>query len=239
MLAVMRRRMTEGERQVLARRLRSRAERTTTFLWRFLLTTCAVVLLAVVADLVLASADSEWYARTRWIVLGGAVTGVAVAIVSSREPARREALVRQDLAQGEVEVLDVEARAVWKFVDPKQPDSDYFLDLGEGEVLYLGGEWVYEASFPRAVLAYQELSREEVEAQRVFPCLMVRVERAPRSGVVLRLERRSDAVEPARVLAPADLSCAWWITDRVGPESLRFPGTLGTLAADLARVAEG
>ena len=233
------RRLTEGERRVLNDRMRPRSVVIGRMIVDFLAAAALMCIVVFGLDWGLSRGGVEWPTRDLFAAVGSVLGGVIWAAVSRRHLGARDRLIRSDLDEDRAEILDVRARDVWKYEEEGRPDEHYFFDLGDGELLLVGGQWVREASFPRAVLAYQVISHEELEAQRLFPCAAFTLVRAPHSGIVLRLERASEAITPGRSLGRSDLESSWWLRAGAYPESMCFRGTLETLDRDLARAVRG
>lgn len=78
---------------------------------------------------------------------------------------------KADLKQGVVEVLTIEASRAIKVKELKFEEIGFYLDIGEGNVLFLQGQYLYEH-----------------DAKHQFPCTRFVLTRAMRTGKVFDLK---------------------------------------------------
>jgi len=120
---------------------------------------------------------------------------------------RRRARVRKDRKTGQVEVVRVfEARLV-----EREPYNDegplYFFGIGEGKVLFLGGQWIFNYGTDRA-------DGDEDEARERkwrFPSSSFVVHRLPLSGEVIDIEVAGHPLEPEALLAGKGKAPEWLV----------------------------
>jgi hypothetical protein len=105
-----------------------------------------------------------------------------------------EDILRQMEAQGLVVSSDFEARRAFGIEESDDEGLHYFLDLGDGRVLYLTGQYLYD---------YEPISDEaELNQPRRFPCTAFTVRRHKTEGHVVEIVCRGTVIEP-EFIAPA------------------------------------
>jgi hypothetical protein len=165
----------------------------------------------------------------RWSVPVGFALGVAVAVaIHLREREADEAAettLRADTRAGQVEVWTVEATDVWEILPSEDEPFAYLLDLGDGRLLYLKGDYIEEAR-KRTCPAGEG-------APDPFPARAFRIVRGAGTGRPLHLEITGPPLEPSETMDPfagrASPLWEWSLSDG----DVR-PGRL----ADLARETE-
>jgi hypothetical protein len=164
----------------------------------------------------------------RVLVVCGAVVGFFAGLRSllrerrswSEQESLRRTLYQQDLTDGRVTVLHCIVLNAIEFLDVEEAPS-YFLDVGEGQVLFLNGQ-------------HLNLSPGETEdAEPAFPCTVFNMVQAPHSKLILDVEYLGKPLLPSRTLDPEGENLS----------NLYFPqdgeviaSTLPTLIDDLKRM---
>ncbi|HEY3963634.1 MAG TPA: hypothetical protein VGM05_03690 [Planctomycetaceae bacterium] len=105
-----------------------------------------------------------------------------------------EDILRQLEAQGLVVSSDFEARRAFGIEESDDEGLHYFLELGDGRVLYLTGQYLYD---------YEPISDEpELNQPRRFPCTAFTVRRHKTEGCVLEIVCRGTVIEPEFIAPP-------------------------------------
>jgi hypothetical protein len=147
-----------------------------------------------------------------------------------REAARKTAwlgVVHQDLENGIVEVLDAEVRDAVRVEGPEYDENtSYFLDAGEGQLVFVGYDTVWD------LLEQQGVELDDPGAREILPLRHVRIARAPRSGINFAVEFSGEWVPPLRVRK-------WFDRDEYKPLTGHvLAASLNTLEPDLRRLRE-
>ena len=117
-----------------------------------------------------------------------AVLGVLIDVVAARILLRDGSLERADLAEGEAEVVELTAQRVVDLGTRQHPALVF--DSGDGRMLFVAGPSLAELLAP---------------AGDNFPCSKVSVTRAPRSGVVLKIETGGQPLKPEKGHRPTGM----------------------------------
>jgi hypothetical protein len=122
---------------------------------------------------------------------------VALAAAAYRRLSKpRVDLLREWEEQGLLESTEYKATRAFQLEEWEDEGLHFFLELEDGSVLYLNGQYLYE---------YEEIVDDvEVPIPRRFPCTDFTVKRHRRSGDLADLICRGDAFEPETVAPPFD-----------------------------------
>ncbi len=142
------------------------------------------------------------------IGLGAIFPGWLYGVVR-RRLARDRATIGQDLAAGEAEVLDVTVERAWSL--PVEPT------LGPVFVVECGPTRIFLGTPDRRLFGLEPLPETAASDDLPFPTRTFRLHRAPRSGIVLKVERGAERV-PAASGTPPGFSLP-----RTWPESAVLP----------------
>jgi hypothetical protein len=105
-----------------------------------------------------------------------------------------EDILRQLEAQGLLVSSDFEARRAFGIAESDDEGLHYFLELGDGRVLYLTGQYLYD---------YEPISDEsELNQPRRFPCTAFTIRRHKTEGYVLEIVCRGTVIEPEFIAPP-------------------------------------
>ncbi len=105
------------------------------------------------------------------VALLGLVVGVLVALRMRRGRKRWTTPYALDLSEGEVEIATFEVRDAIRIEEFEDEGSQYYLQLADGGVLFLGGQYLYDP-----------------EAEGRFPSTRVRTTRTCHSRTLLDIE---------------------------------------------------
>ena len=159
--------------------------------------------------------------------------GVPAIGYAKYERAQRR-LGRADVRGGHAEEIVVEAeRAVALAVDHSSVDPAICIDIGEGKVLLLCGQWAWEPTIYGAATAAEEDPPwwNGLAAPHSFPSRQFRLTRLPATGKVLAIAVDGDYLQPegpvgidlAR-LGPRPSQILDGSLDRIGETLTRLPG---------------
>ncbi len=160
-------------------------------------------------------------------MLVGFALGVALAVAlhlrDSEEDEAAQKKLRSDTRAAEVEVWTVEATEAWEILPSEDAPFAYLLDLGDGRLLFLQGEYIEEAE-TRACPAGEG-------APHAFPARRFRIVRGAGTGRPLHLEITGPPLEPSETMDPfagrASPLWEWTLSDG----DIR-PGSLAELARE-------
>jgi hypothetical protein len=162
-----------------------------------------------------------------WLIVVGALTGFcvgAVIVLAVRLYQRSlERALAADVAAGQLEVLRVNAAEVVERQERHGEGPLYFFDVGGGQVLFLGGQWLND---PKTF----GFELPPPNSDTAFPVAQFQVVRAPLSGMVLSLELSGPPLAPSRKLPYKEVDVP------TSGDSLLFAGTLNSLAADVQKL---
>jgi hypothetical protein len=144
------------------------------------------------------------------VLLGcaGGALGIVGSIFAHRmfEKTRRES--RVDIATGEVEVIEVESPTVVQQEETGDEGPIYYFDIGDGKLLFLWGQWLYD---PHVYRVGDRSFVDEMEFESIadipdepdeppFPNSHFRIHRATHLGHVLSIELFGERLAPDRII---------------------------------------
>jgi hypothetical protein len=178
------------------------------------------ILITVMVGNILRFADRPFFG---WLVIASAALGLSVSILSVRfesqaasEARERERHIRE---QGQAEVLQCTVAGAIEVEEAEDEGPGYFLDVGEGQLLYLQGQYLLDY----VVDAENGTSR--------FPNRAVEVVRLQGSGSVLGVSMNEEAFTPSRLRRRLEKG------ECLPEDGELIPATLATLEEDLRRLA--
>ncbi len=131
---------------------------------------------------------------------------------------------QRDLAEGNVEVVHVEATAAAEVEEIEDLGLNFFLEIGESKLLFLSGQYLYDVAY--------EMDKNEVERPGRFPNTKFDLVRAPHSRQLLRFECLGEPLRLAKKYrVPRQEKHFFELQD-----GQIFPGTLSTLEQDLRKL---
>lgn len=105
-----------------------------------------------------------------------------------------EQVLRRLETEGLLVSTDYQARRAFGVEEPEDEGLHYFLELVDGRVLYLGGQYLYD---------YEPITDDpEVNQSRRFPCTEFTIRRHKAEGYVAEVVCRGTAIEPEFVARP-------------------------------------
>ncbi len=166
------------------------------------------------------------------LVAGLLVTASFTSIIRHRRDLARRTV--HGAEADPVEVIDVEANAALDIEAPGSTGPAVCLDVGNGQILMLYGQWLYDNQIYRAPRPEDDLGDEYwngLPTPHAFPATAFRLHRWDGSDQPFWIEILGDYLAPTET--PIQLRCG-------SPETLPgpweiFEGSLDTLQADLDR----
>lgn len=117
--------------------------------------------------------------------------------------------MRGDKAGAVAEVIDIENSRWVRNEEATNESPEYYFDIGDGKILVLGGQWLWD--FPTYGLEHPE--NEDTEESVPFPCSSFRVHRLQNHGLVLRIDLLSPPIPPEGEV-PDRAKLPAWLTKR-------------------------
>ncbi|HTF56156.1 MAG TPA: hypothetical protein VK661_02720 [Planctomycetota bacterium] len=166
---------------------------------------------------------ADWLGAPRTAVLvllalGGAAGFLFGLRAMRRFPAEIYAPYRRDLAEGELEIINCTIFEAVEVVPIDDEGTGYFLDVGDGALLFLQG---------------QDLDEDEDEAPRKHPRQRLHLVRSPYAGHDFEMEWSGDVVPPSRSVDSNEFGDVYVPTD-----GELIPAALHNLESDLKRLYE-
>jgi hypothetical protein len=161
--------------------------------------------------------------------------GVAFALLMALACAatifRMRRLAREDLERGEVQILYVKDPIVVRQDEYNDEGPILYFDIGEGKLLFLWGQWLFDAETYGAPV--EELPEDLDVPEHVnglpdpygFPSSEFKLARLPKTGDVLGIEVLGSHVPPARTIGRKEVK---W--SALGPSAI-LDGSLDALQA--------
>jgi hypothetical protein len=142
----------------------------------------------------------------------------------------RQPIYILDLKADRVEVVRCKAVNAIELEEIEDEGSTFFLDLGDGDILFLQGRYLYDLVWSED-LGKEDEDLDELEKKGKFPNREFNLVRALNSGGVLRIECLGKRFSPFKRLDPEAFEAP------LPKDGEIFKGTLSTLEEDLKRLS--
>jgi len=131
------------------------------------------------------------------LILGivGALAGIWPSILFFRAFARARTQSQGDVNLGAVEVFEVTDPIVVKQEEYNDEGPIYYLDIGEGKIMFLCGQWMFDPH-----IVPDGPSQVPDDETMAFPSSHFRLHRVPTSGDVIRVENLGKPVAPVKTI---------------------------------------
>jgi len=153
--------------------------------------------------------EDSWHSS----LLAGPVIGVlflllcVVALIVFNPPGSPwlvsdpEAYIRELEEKGLLAATDFRATRAFEVAEYEDEGSHYFIELEDGAVLYLNGQYLYD---------YEPVEDDpELNQPRQFPCTDFTIRRHRKQGFVVDVICRGHVLEPETVAPPLDDPAYW------------------------------
>jgi hypothetical protein len=174
--------------------------------------------------------QSVWGHRdvSRVFVFGTAlIAGIAVIERIWRAWKKRFKLpsaYQEDLEEGKVEVLHVRATDVAEIEEVEDLGLNFFLDVGDSQLLFLTGQYLYELA--------HHIGEDEVKRPGTFPNRQLEIVRAPRSRRLLGVACHGEPLRPSSAYRIPKGETRFFDLE----DGQVLAGTLSTLQDDLKKL---
>lgn len=157
----------------------------------------AVVWLLEKLGLPLGQAGRMWFLAIGGIL--GGLFGLAGTWCLFRSMLRARQEAKLGLERAKVEVLTIQNPQVVQQEEYNDEGPIYYMDIGQGKLLFVCGQWMFDQSTYRALSEFGKEDNDD-ENWPPFPCAEFVLYRVSESGKVLQIEIKGAKLSPVRTI---------------------------------------